>query len=326
MSTPSELAAATRMRRGDQRAPILVTGAPRSGTTFLGTVLALNREVSYIYEPMSGSHGLRDVPSPLLYVRSGSRNEAAAERMTRDLLAGRGSFRRPPSVGSASLPRAVARRLIGSHGSLRYRRDVLSPSRRRWLLKDPWAAFASEWLHRQIGMQTVVIVRHPVPTVSSYRRLGWDFPLEQLIAMDELMADHLAPILGGLDVHALDPLENAAMVWRTYYYVLARYIDRNPDMIVVRHEDLCAEPLRVLEGLYDKLDLRFDSRVRDYVTEYTGKGNQVEATATQLHELHRDSAAVAKKWRTEVDAADRATIRKWTEPEASRWYSDDDWA
>jgi hypothetical protein len=288
-------------------------------------MLALNRDVSYIYEPMSRSHGLRDVPSPLLYVRSGSRNEAVARRMTEELLAGRGSFRRPPPGTASSSPRAFARRLVGSEVSLRYRTQVLNPMRRRWLLKDPWAAFATEWLHREIGTRTVVIVRHPVPTVSSYRRLGWDFQVDELTTMDELMADHLAPMLDGLELPAPDSLESAALVWRIYYYVLGRYIDRNPDMIVLRHEDLCAEPMKVLETLYDKLDLRFDSRVRKQVAAHTVHGNQVEGTATQLHQLQRDSAAVATTWRSKIDPIEQATIRKWTEPESSRWYPDDDW-
>jgi hypothetical protein len=310
----------------ETRSPILVTGAPRSGTTFLGTMLSLNRSVSYIYEPMSRTHGLRDIPSPLLYVRNGSRNEEVARRMTREMLAGRGSFRRPPPAATGlSSPTEIARRMIGSRVSLRYRTQVLNPMRRRWLLKDPWAAFASEWLHREIGTRTVVIVRHPVPTVLSYRRLGWDFQVDELTTMDELMTDHLTQMLDGIDLAALSGVESAALVWRIYYYVLGRYIDRNPDMIVLRHEDLCADPMNVLESLYDKLDLRFDARVRKQVAAYTGQGNLVDGTAGQLHQLQRDSAAVATTWHGKVDPLELATIRTWTEPESARWYGEDDW-
>ncbi|HEY2167385.1 MAG TPA: sulfotransferase [Jatrophihabitantaceae bacterium] len=306
--------------------PILVTGAPRSGTTFLGTVLSLNRGVSFIYEPMSRVYGLRDVPDPLLYVRAGSSYEPTAERMTRDLLAGRGQFRKPPpDAAAASRPRAIARRMLGSEVSLRYRRDALNPLRRRWLVKDPWAAMSSEWLHRQLGMQTVVLVRHPVPVVRSWQRFGWDMRIQELMAIDELMADHLGPLVEGVDVDALDPVENAALVWRAYYFVLNRYLDRNPEMIAVRHEDLSARPAEVLQALYRDLDLDFDHRVQARVASYTGAGNQVTTSGETLHELRRDSAAVATQWRRDVDPAERDKIRRWVEPEASRWYSDDEW-
>jgi hypothetical protein len=308
----------------DAKPPILVTGAPRTGTTFLGTMLSLNRDVSYIYEPTSLLYGLRDVPAPMLYVRSGSPDEARARQMIDELLRGRGRFRHPHDP-AASPARRAARRLLGSKVSLRYHRDALNPLRRRWLIKDPWAGFAAEWLHRQYGAPTVVIVRHPVPTVTSYERLSWRFPLAELKRMDALMADHLQPILGDLDVDALDDHENRAVMWRCYYRALSTYLDRNPGMVAVRHEDLSARPVEVLRNLYDRLGLRFDTRVQTLVTEHTRPGNPGAATGDRVHQLRRDSSAIATGWRSTVDPELRARIRARVEPEASRWYGDADW-
>lgn len=304
--------------------PILVTGAPRTGTTFLGTMLSLNRDVKYIYEPTSLIYGLRDVPSPMLYVRAGSSNEASAKRMIDDLLRGRGRFRQPEDP-DAPLLRRSARKILGSKVSLRYRRDALNPLRRRWLIKDPWAGFAAEWLHRTYSAPTVVIVRHPIPTVTSYQRLSWRFPLAEMTRMDELMADHLQPILGGLDIEALDDHENGAVMWRCYYKTLATFLDRNPGMTAVRHEDLSAEPVPVLRELYGRLGLVFDERVERLVHEHTRAGNQGLATGTQVHQLRRDSSAIATAWRGKVTPEVRDRIRARVEPEASRWYSDADW-
>ncbi len=276
--------------------PILVTGAPRSGTTFLGTVLSLNRGVSFIYEPMSRVYGLRDVPDPLLYVRAGSSYEPTAERMTRDLLAGRGQFRKPPpDAAAASRPRAIARRMLGSEVSLRYRRDALNPLRRRWLVKDPWAAMSSEWLHRQLGMQTVVLVRHPVPVVRSWQRFGWDMRIQELMAIDELMADHLGPLVEGVDVDALDPVENAALVWRAYYFVLNRYLDRNPEMIAVRHEDLSARPAAGAAGAVPRPrpGLRPPG---------AGAGRLLHRRRQSGDDLRRDAARIAARQRGGGDA------------------------
>jgi hypothetical protein len=304
--------------------PILVTGAPRTGTTFLGTMLSLNRDVNYIYEPTSLLYGLRDVPAPMLYVRAGSRGEASAKKMIDDLLRGRGRFRQPEDP-NAPLLRRTARRVLGSKVSLRYHRDALNPFRRRWLIKDPWAGFAAEWLHRTYGMPTVVIVRHPIPTVTSYRRLAWRFPLAEMARMDELMADHLEPVLGGLDTESLDDDENGAVMWRCYYRTLSTFLDRNPGMIAVRHEDLSAEPVPVLRELYDRLGMSFDERVERLVHEHTRAGNQGLATGSQVHQLRRDSSAIATEWRGKVSAEVAARIRARVEPEASRWYSDTDW-
>jgi hypothetical protein len=287
-------------------------------------MLALNRDVAYIYEPLSRTDGLVGVPAPMLYVREGSRDEPLANTIVSDLLAGHGRFRVPERAGDSPARHAV-RRMLKSKSYLRYRRDVLNPVRRRWLLKDPWACLSAEWLHRRFDAPTVVIVRHPVPTVLSYRRLGWPFPLDRFKAMDELMADHLEPVLGNVDVAALDPLENAALMWRLCNVVLGRYVDRNPDLIVVRHEDLSTEPIRVLRDLYGRLGLRFNARAERIITKHTGAGNQGAAVGDQLHQLRRNSAAVAAGWKSKVDPADAATIRRFAGPEADRWYSESDW-
>jgi hypothetical protein len=308
----------------DAKPPIVVTGAPRTGTTFLGTMLALNRDIAYIYEPTSVRYGMRGVPEPMLYVRRGSRVEPDATRMFDQLLRGRGRFRHPEDPG-APLVRRTARRVLGSKVSLRYRRDALNPLRKRWLIKDPWAGFAAEWLHQHYAAPTVVIVRHPVPSVLSYQRLDWRFPLDEMRRMDELMADHLQPILGDLDVAALDPYENGAVMWRCYYTALGTFLDRNPQMIAVRHEDLSARPVDVLRDLYGRLGLTFDARVERLVNEHTRAGNPGSATGETIHQLRRDSSAIATEWRGKVDAAIAARIRARVEPVSSRWYPDGEW-
>jgi hypothetical protein len=149
--------------------------------------------------------------------------------------------------------------------------------------------------------------------------------IQELMSIPELMDDHLGGLLAGVDVDALSPLENAALVWRAYHLVLHRYLDRNPGMIAIRHEDLSVQPVDVLRDLYDRLGLSFDERARRLVAEHTARGNDVRAADGTLHQLHRDSAAVARSWRDEVSPAERDAVRRWTEPEASRWYSDSDW-
>jgi hypothetical protein len=308
----------------DEKPPIVVTGAPRTGTTFLGTMLSLNRDVANIYEPTSVRYGLRDVPTPMLYVRSGSRTEPIAIRMFDELFRGRGRFRHPDAPDASPL-RRTARRILGSKVSLRYHRDALNPLRKRWLIKDPWAGFASEWLHQHYAAPTVVIVRHPVPTVTSYQRLDWQFPLDEVRQMDELMADHLRPILTGLDLASLDPFENGAVMWRCYYSTLSTFLDRNPDMIAVRHEDLSARPVEVLRDLYGRLGLTFDARIERLVDEHTRAGNPGSATGETIHQLRRDSSAIATEWRAKVDPAVAERIRARVEPVSSRWYTDAEW-
>jgi hypothetical protein len=187
------------------------------------------------------------------------------------------------------------------------------------------AAFASEWMHRRFGFQAVVVVRHPAAAVASYRRLGWRFGLDTLTTQPDLMRDHLEPLLGGVDPGAVTPVEEGALLWTAYYTVLGRYLDRNPEMIVVRHEDISADPLAELAALYEPLGLDLTPRIRRAIERHTGAHNPAGPDPNRVHRLRRDSEADLGRWRTELPPEDVATIKMITADVAARWYTPDDW-
>lgn len=319
----------TRARVGPapDRSPILVTGAPRAGTTILGRLLALPRHVAMVYEPFNAHIGLRAIPRQFGYVAAGSSAESVVAPAVDALLRGRGTFRpsRVPDRSAGAVKRLLRATLV-SRTSVDYRLAALDPRRTRWLLKDPLAAFSAEWLHRRHGMATVVIVRHPAAVVASYLRLGWRFSLTELQGQPELMRDHLQPVLGSVDAAALSHVEEGALLWRSYYTVLGNYLDRNPGLICVRHEDFCCLPLPVLRSLYERLGLEFDDRVARRVRAMTGPHNASEPRTGEVHTLDRDSRAAIGGWRRQLEPAAVERIRELSSSVAARWYPDPtDW-
>jgi hypothetical protein len=288
-------------------------------------MLALPREVGLVYEPFNVQIGLREVPRQFLYVTEGSPEEELAARMVTDLLAGRARFRPSEIMAARTFRQKLSRQVLTSRSSVRYRLIAINPVRTRWLVKDPMAAFASEWMHRRFGFQAVVVVRHPAAAVASYRRLGWRFGLDTLTTQPDLMRDHLEPLLGGVDPAAVTPVEEGALLWTAYYTVLGRYLDRNPEMIVVRHEDISADPVAELAALYEPLGLDLTPRIRKAIERHTGTHNPAGPDPDRVHRLRRDSEADLGRWRTELAPADVATIKMITADVAARWYASDDW-
>jgi hypothetical protein len=312
--------------RNDGRAPILVTGAPRTSTTFVGQILSIPRDVSLIYEPLNHQIGMRAVPRQFLYVNKGSFYEGVAAAMTEELLAGRAKFKRPEVIGTTpSRSTALLRKVLTSRTAMDYRLASLNPLRSQWLIKDPMAAFATEWLHQRYGAKVVVTLRHPAGAVASYLRLGWRFHLSVLSHQNELMQDHLAELLGGHNPDTLTPVQEGALLWSAVYRVLGTYMDRNPEIVAVRHEDVSSDPIGQFESLYDHLGLTFSSGVRRQIEAVTGAQNPTDPKANQVHTLRRNSQAAVGLWRKHLDAEQLHTIRELTEPYAQRWYSDADW-
>src|SRR5438067_1059673 len=149
--------------------PILVTGGIRSGTTWVGRMIASHPRVAFLAEPFN----VRRPPSPVRhffpYV-----TEAEQERF-HVYVDGVLSHRNPAVyqvAGSWSRPlRVLARRLRCRWWHFRGYRP---------LVKDPAALFSSEWLARTFGFQVVLLSRHPAAFVSSLKRLGWAIRLQGL--------------------------------------------------------------------------------------------------------------------------------------------------
>ncbi|MFM8319297.1 MAG: sulfotransferase, partial [Chloroflexota bacterium] len=237
------------------RAPILVAGAHRTGTTWVGKMLAAAPGVAYISEPLNALHrpGVLRAPTPYWYQYIDERNEAAYLPAFRQLLA----FRYHLFAELAAL-RSI-------HDAGRMGRDLGVFLRGRLLgcrplLKDPFAVFSAPWFARRLGCQVVITIRHPAGFASSLKRLDWPFDFTDLLAQPLLMdtlsqagLDACRPEMEALAAafkSAPDILAQAALLWRLVYSVVAQAQAGLPGLHVVRHEDLSVDPLAGYQALY----------------------------------------------------------------------------
>ena len=304
---------------------MLVTGTPRSGTTFVGRMLALPREVGYLDEPFNVQIGILGIEEQFLHLTWGHPEVRRYRRLVDDLLAGRATFRRGAFDGPGSTVMARAgRRVFGSRANFRYHLTAVDPRVRRWLLKDPIACLAAEYLHQELGMQVVIVVRHPAAVVASFLRLGWRFPIDEMVAQPG-MQHVLGATAGALPPPPRDAVVEGAYLWLLQQKVLDAYAERNPAMLVVRHEDLSREPLPRFLELYTSLGLTWTDDVARTITEHTSRENPVEAPGGVAHALARDSADLVKAWRRRMTDEQVALVRGIVEPVSRRRYDDADW-
>ena len=312
---------------GTTKSPILVTGAPRSGTTFLGKMLSLHPSVAYIDEPFNKETGLEGVDRHYAYItKDNPEVERKYTELVQDLLAGKSNFRsstlRPEAANAL---RKAARQLMVSRENIEYKLNARNPLKTRQLLKDPMACLSSEYLHREMGMNTVVILRHPASTIASYKRLGWRFGLQDFTSQEELMKHYLGPVFGKLNIHALSPVQEWAYFWLGIHTVLDEFLRKNKEMLMVRHEDLSLNPLHYLKELYEKLELPFTDRIKQKIIDHTSADNPADPTGNAAHVLKRNSAENIHRWKKILDPHEIAEIRKITEPLASKYYAANEW-
>lgn len=302
--------------------PVLLTGAHRSGTTWVGRMLALSSGIGYINEPFNPHHqrGVCACAFPLWFQYVNRDNEHRFKRHLGATLAFRYRL----------IPQLMHTRSLDDVQSLLRDGYTFAHSRvrhARALMKDPIAAFSADWLSRTFGMATVVLVRHPAAFAASLERLGWSHRFEDFLAQPALMEEQLRDFDGEIRdmVQAdHDVIDHASLLWRMIYSVLRRYRTAHPAWIVVRHEDLARDPVSGFAELYRRLGLEYTQQIIDRVDWYSSGSGDLEAAAPP-YAIRRDSEQTISSWRWRLSKEQQSRLRAQVEEEASEFYTASEW-
>jgi hypothetical protein len=178
----------------------------------------------------------------------------------------------------------------------------------RSLMKDPIALLSAEWLYETFDMDVVVMVRHPAAFAGSLKAKDWTFPFEDFLTQTELMQTHFAPYREGIRAmhnRKSTIVEQAALLWRCLYSVVANYRKRYPSWEVVMYEDLVSNPASHYQCLYRKLGLRWTPRIR--------------------RKIEGRTEANIKKWKRRLCRDEIQYLKQETSEVWSEFYSGEDW-
>jgi len=302
-------------------APILVTGAHRSGTTWVGKMLALAPGTGYVHEPFSPltAPGISSAPFERFFTCVTAENAPRYEPGLERTLAFDYGVRRQL--------RAIRTPREGYHSA----RDMAAFARARRagarpVVKDPIALFSAEWVAARFGTDVVVTIRHPAGFAASLVRLGWTHRFEDFLADDGLLRDHLGGFEGEIRAQAARPgdvLEQAILLWRICYRTVDGYRGRHPGWTFVRHEDLSRDPVPGFAALYERLGLELTPAARRGIERASAPTNPTQARSK--HGVRVDSRANVAAWRTRLSPAQIDRVREGTADVWPRFYSDGDW-
>jgi hypothetical protein len=265
--------------------PVLVTGAIRTGTTWVGETLARSPDLEYIWEPYNPL--VRAWPHSLVphFMTGPYDAQPLVDDIATSLV---GLHSRGGLIGHPeSFGREVQRR---------YRFAAARRAKRAALIKDPLAVLLARHLQERFGFRVVLCVRHPAGFVASCMRLGWDYDFENLLAQPQLM-QRLSPWREEMEatVGRTGPmLHRVTLLWRVIYGALADGDLAPATPYVVRYEEAVADSAGAFHQLATELDLQIPG------------GPPVDTTR-------------ADAWRMQLTRAEIADIRTSSEPEATRW-------
>jgi len=301
--------------------PILVTGTHRSGTTWVGKMLAADALTAYISEPLNVLHrpGVFRVKVNHWYQYVCEDNGHEYLPAFQELL-------------------EFDYHLWDEIRSLRSRKDFLRMGRdflifynglmrgQRALLKDPFAVFSMPWFAKHLNAKVVVTVRHPAAFVSSLKRLNWPFDFQDLLDQPLLMRDHLEPYRDEMQsIKSDDVIGQAALLWKMIYCSVHAICELNPDFIIVRHENLSRDPIAGYRDLYQSLDLEFTPRVEKTILNSSNSENPIELSRKKVHGFKLDSRANIDIWKKRLSVEEIDRVHKMTEEISALYYLDAEW-
>jgi len=298
-----------------QRQVVFVLGVPRSGSTWLTDILSSGADTDLVMEPdnektsilasylktgcprfpqlAAGAAAPRDLG--LLWDCAFTSNWAPL--LSRSRLADavcalrRSSWERTIAGKPTGRPAEPAR--SAKHPLLGFLRSTRSgPYRPCRIIKSVHAVLYPEWIVQRCRPQhTVVIMRHPLAVLQSWRRMR--------------MADAYRLVGGAAGVSALSQSNRFIAMANQLcimYASLMAATEQNPGWQVIWHETLCTDPRGQLQAVAENCDIAWTTAMEDRVLllNQSGKG----------YRPRRNAADEIDKWRREVSASEEYAVRQ----------------
>lgn len=288
------------------RHPILVTGSPRSGTTWVGKIIASSPSVGYIPEPFNllCRPGRCAAHFPYWFYYICEENEGQYFHHVKRTLEFRYQVLKELKVTRTPWDVARMTRDFSMFHLHRIRRH-------RPLMRDPQAFFSAEWLARRFSFDVLVLIRHPAAFVASFKSLHWEHPFDHFLKQPLLMRDYLCPFEGEIRDFAerrQDVVDQAILLWRLIHSVILRYQKTHPEWTFARHRDLSSNPVDKFRGIFERLDLPYGAREEINTRHYCMAESQQDRYV--WNDVVRNSAQNLDLWRARLTEEELGRVRE----------------
>lgn len=284
------------MKPGSKPIATLVTGAPRSGTTWLARLLATS--------PGSALTG-REPMNPHKHQYALSRTLSGWTRL---------HHLSPRQRRALALTyRGLNPLTVGRYG----RRQWAAPlARTRLIVKDPYAMLSIPAIRRTTGCRTVLIYRHPGAVLASYRRMGWTPDVHQL----QPIATQFSAAYDNWLLDTNSEAEALARSWVVLHEIALEGLCLEHD-IVVSHSEIATNGNILGPQLFTRLGLCWNSNAKEQFgppTVGTASDFTEPRPRRALHNFDRMPSEVADAWKSEVAPEDVTDIEAVAERMLSR--------
>ena len=238
------------------KAPVFVVGTGRSGTTILGIVLSMHRDVGFLNEPKAIWAALRTDEDLIgSYHRGAARYRIGAEDASPEIRIA------ACRIYGAYLRLSMTKRVVDKYPELIFRvpfvRRIFPDAKFLFLSRNGWDTCASinDWSMR-LGAE-LNGERHDWWGVN---RRKWDLLLDQIVPEHPDLLPHIQSLRGLQDHRAM-----AATEWIVTMREGLKLVDDYPnDVMHVSYEALCERPVATCKRIGEFIGLQDDEVFLEY--------------------------------------------------------------
>ncbi len=157
---------------GKKRPPhILVTGAHRSGTTWVGRTIDFHDSITYISEPFNVTY---PKPEMNLALRNWFTHAPTSEDLD-EITSAFDNLLNPSIFNVANQILSSSKNSYQTKKKLFKRMLSYYLKKPRFLIKDPIAIFSAGWLYQRYNLKVVCLIRNPFGFVGSLKKANWNY-------------------------------------------------------------------------------------------------------------------------------------------------------
>jgi hypothetical protein len=299
-------------RKNDRRV-ILVTGSPRSGTTGIGTHLALSSTSSYLHEPLNFHSGVKPVACYFEMPGIEDAEQHRIQRLVDDIRSLRLRFK-SGLFPDEPLVRKTLKAVTGARPLNSYRLCKLKWRIDNLVWKDPLAIFLSEYCIRNYGMHVVLTFRPAAAVAASFKRMEWAFDLQDIVRrLSEAGIGEYQDVLDAYSSRSDEYAVNGALLWYFIYSVSIRWSGKYPDkMITVDAQSIINQPLQEYERLYRRLGLPWTQQVQSRLEKSYRPRTPLQAVpdGKRAHTRNRDLAKSNNYWKSVLNSDEKSMVKE----------------
>jgi hypothetical protein len=157
------------------------------------------------------------------------------------------------------------------------------PTTKNTVVKSVQLALALDWFASRFRPKVVVVLRHPLNILASWKEYGLSFQHLHMEANETVLGRFIRP--WGVSTPPLDASPPVRAAWHLGLLMSALEVasSSNRQWQLVWHEDLCIDPIASFKSLFAALELQWTPMAEEYLhgSDRPGRGFETQRLAAE---------------------------------------------